>query len=222
MDELGIERASMVGSSYGGAVSVVCALDYPDRVEKLCLVGAVINDEPKHQMLLRLAATPVMGDLISPLILNSPRVMRWRLSQIYAPENAHLMTGERMLAHHRPLRAASSHRAVLKTLRKWNAGRVEREATKIGKPTLLVWGEGDADCPLEHGRRLFNSIENSRLVVFRNCGHLPQEEYPSEFVELLTDFLSRQGQPALEERPRIEDAPLPAREAEVQVSGQQS
>lgn len=219
MDELGIERASMVGSSYGGAVSAVCAMDYPERVEKLCMVGAVINDEAKHQLLLRLAATPVMGDLISPLILDSTRLMRWRMSQIYAPENAQLMTAERMLATHRPLRTANSHRAVLKTLRKWKADRVEREAVKIRKPTLLVWGEGDAECPLEHGRRLFNSIENSRLIVFTNCGHLPQEEYPDQFVELVTGFLSGEAQPVLEERVRVEQTSMPVPEAEVQLSG---
>ena len=46
LDALGIPRAIFVGSSYGGAVAATCALDYPDRVEKLILVGTVNNNRP--------------------------------------------------------------------------------------------------------------------------------------------------------------------------------
>src|SRR5829696_6790235 len=41
LDRLGIPRAIFIGSSYGGAVAATCALDCPDRVEKLILVGTV-------------------------------------------------------------------------------------------------------------------------------------------------------------------------------------
>ncbi|MCA1592700.1 MAG: alpha/beta hydrolase [Acidobacteria bacterium] len=109
MDELGIERAAVVGSSYGGAVAATCALDYPERVERLVLVDAVSNDDVKRQSLLRLGATPLLGDVASPLILGSQE-------------------------------------------------------------------------------RLHALIPHSRLIVFRDCGHMPQEERPSEFIELVVSF----------------------------------
>jgi pimeloyl-ACP methyl ester carboxylesterase len=46
MDQLEMDQAVIAGSSYGGAVAATCALDYPDRIEKLVLVGAVNNNEP--------------------------------------------------------------------------------------------------------------------------------------------------------------------------------
>ncbi|HEX8072617.1 MAG TPA: alpha/beta fold hydrolase, partial [Pyrinomonadaceae bacterium] len=91
-------------------------------------------------------------------------------------------------AHHRPLRAAATQRAALRTLRRWRAGRIEAEAHRIRQPTLLIWGEGDAEIPLRHGQRLHASIPDARLIVFRRCGHLPQEEYPREFASLIADF----------------------------------
>lgn len=188
MDALGIERAALVGSSYGGAVAATCALEYPSRVERLVLVGAVSNDEAKHQFLLRLAATPLMGDLISPLVISSPRLMKWRMRQVYAEGNTQLFTDERMRAHHLPLRTSNTQRAVLKTLRRWNASHIGREAGSIEQPTLLVWGEDDRDIPLRHGERLHALIPNSRLVVFSRCGHLPQEERPEEFAGLVAGF----------------------------------
>lgn len=189
MDALGVERAALVGSSYGGAVAATCALDYPERVERLVLVDAVINDE--RRLLLRLAALPVVGDLVSPLMLGSRRLLRSQLRKGYAPENRHLFDDGRAAAHHRPLLAAGTQRATLKTLRRWRAGRVEEEAHRITQPALLVWGEDDPEIPLARGRTLNRAMPDSRLVIFRRCGHMPMEERPREFARVLTDFLSK-------------------------------
>lgn len=189
MDELGIESASLVGSSYGGAVAATCALNYPERVERLVLVCAVSNDDPKKQLLLRLASTRLMGDVLSPLVLDSPKLMRWRMRRIYAPAaSTHLLEADRLRSQHVPLRAASTQRAVLRTLRRWSASHVTREAHRIQQPTLLVWGEDDREVPLAGGERLHALIPHSRLVVFRRCGHMPQEERPEEFAGLVAGF----------------------------------
>jgi pimeloyl-ACP methyl ester carboxylesterase len=190
MNHLKIERATLIGSSYGGAVAATCALDYADRVERLVLVDAVINDYAKRRPLLRLAALPLMGDLISPLMLGSRKLIHSQMRKGYAPENMHLFDEERMTAHHRPLLAAKTQRATLRTLRRWSAGRIEREAHRIEQPALLIWGEDDPEIPVEHGHRLFEKMKDARLVVFRHCGHMPMEEYPSEFTKVLTDFCS--------------------------------
>ena len=188
MDRLSITRAALVGSSYGGAVAATCALDDPERVDRLILVGAVANNEVKNGLLLRLAASPVVGDLLSPVLIDSRRLMQWRMKKVYAEGNAHLLDAERMSAHHRPLRAANTHRAILRTLRRWDAAQLEREAHLITQSTLLLWGEQDRDVPVLHGERLHRQIANSRLIVFRRCGHLPQEERPAEFAGLVSGF----------------------------------
>jgi pimeloyl-ACP methyl ester carboxylesterase len=192
LDTLGIEKATLVGSSYGGAIAATIALDHPDRVERLVLVDAVINDGTKNQALLRLGASPVLGDMLSPLILDTEPVMRWRMRQFYAPCNQSIFDAERMESHYRPLRAANTHRAIIKTLRHWQADRIEREAHHIKQPTLVIWGEHDLETPLKNGEKLHHLITDSRLIVFRNCGHLPQEEFPKEFAELIVDFCDEQ------------------------------
>jgi pimeloyl-ACP methyl ester carboxylesterase len=188
LDALGIERATLVGSSYGGAVAAVCALDYAERVERLALVGAVSNDDVTRRPLLRLAATPVMGELLAPVLLDARRFVKNHLRKTYAAGNGHMLDAARVTAHQRPLRAAATHRAILRTLRRWRATRIEREAARITQPTLLVWGAHDRDVPLRYGRRLHELIAGSRLFVFPDCGHLPQEERPREFVALVAGF----------------------------------
>lgn len=188
LDHYKIERATLVGSSYGGAVAAWCALERPERVERLVLVGAVSNDDVKRQRLLQLAASPIVGDLFSPLLVESFRLMRWRMKQVYAPENQRLFTPERMRAHHLPLRFAATQRAMLQTLRGWNATRIARDAHLITQPTLLLWGEHDKDVPLRDGEHLLEKIPDARLFVFRRCGHLPQEEQPAGFTYLVKNF----------------------------------
>ncbi|HZH90484.1 MAG TPA: alpha/beta hydrolase [Pyrinomonadaceae bacterium] len=193
LDALGIGRATLVGSSYGGAVAAVCALDYAARVERLVLVGAVSNDEITRRPLLRLAATPVMGELLAPVLLDARRFVKNRLRTTYAAGNGYMIDNARVAAHQRPLRAAATHRAILRTLRNWRAARIELEAARITQPTLLVWGAHDRDVPLGYGRRLHELIAHSRLYIFPDCGHLPQEERPPEFVSLVARFCGGGG-----------------------------
>jgi pimeloyl-ACP methyl ester carboxylesterase len=188
MDRLKLDKATLVGSSYGGAVAATCALDYPERVERLVMVGAVTNNEAKRQLLLRVGAIPVVGDIVVPFLVDMRWLMMWRSRKLYAKQNAHLVTKERWALRNLHLRTMNTQRAALRTLRSWDAERVERDAHKINHPTLLIWGEEDRDIPLRHGENLHQHLPNSRLIVFRNCGHLPQEEYPGEFSSLITEF----------------------------------
>jgi pimeloyl-ACP methyl ester carboxylesterase len=94
----------------------------------------------------------------------------------------------RVDARHLPLRAASTHRAIIRTVRGWDAERISRDAHLISQPTLLLWGENDREIPLADGERLHAEIAGSRLVVFLNCGHLPHEEFPEEFTNVVNDF----------------------------------
>ncbi|HEX8097569.1 MAG TPA: alpha/beta hydrolase [Pyrinomonadaceae bacterium] len=188
MDELGVGRATLVGNSYGGAVAAACALDYPERVERLVLVGAVINDEAKNQPMLRLARAPLVGNVIAPLLMDSRWVVRRRLTKIHSDFARSLFDDKRLESRHLPLKAASTQRAILHSLRRWKAERIARDAHLIRQPTLLIWGEQDTDTPLRLGEHLRGVMRDARLVVFRRCGHLPQEEYPQEFTELVTSF----------------------------------
>lgn len=187
LDHLKIEKAIIVGSSYGGAVAATCALDYPVRVERLVLVGTVNNNQPLQFKMMRVFSSRIVGDLISPLLLGSRRLLRKRMKRVYDRHEWVLDEG-RVEARHRPLRAAATHRAIIRTVRHWDADRISRDAHLISQPTLLLWGDNDPEIPLADAERLHDEIPDSRLVVFRECGHLPHEEYPKEFVEVVATF----------------------------------
>jgi pimeloyl-ACP methyl ester carboxylesterase len=153
----------------------------------LVLIGAVTNDKPKKFLLLRATSLRVLGDVLGPLLLSSRAVLRLRMKRSYH-RHARAFDEKKLASRHHTLSSANNHRAVLSTLRRWQAGYIEREAHLIQQPTLLLWGENDPEIPLSDGERLRDSMPNARLIVFRNCGHLPQEEFPQQFVQVVTGF----------------------------------
>jgi pimeloyl-ACP methyl ester carboxylesterase len=188
MDRLGIGRATIVGSSYGGAVGLTLALDYAERVEKLVLVDAVINDDATNHPIMKLAKIPGLGEVLTPFLIDSKMFMKFRMQGTLAPVNHHLITRDRIESVIRPLQSKEGHNAVLKAGRNWDANRIEKDAHLVHQPTLIIWGEEDFVIPIHNGQTLYNSILNSRFVVLKNCGHVPQEEKPELFVSLVSGF----------------------------------
>jgi len=188
MNRLGIGKATIIGSSYGGAVASTLALDYSERVEKLVLVGAIVNDEALDNAIFKIASVPLIGEILTPFILDSEWLSKTRMKKTFAPANHYLVTDERVESVNRPLKAKDAHHSVLASARNWDANRIQADAQFINQPTLLIWGENDEIIPVRNGEKLYDSILNSRLVVLKNCGHLPQEENPHSFVELVSEF----------------------------------
>jgi len=188
MNRLGIGRATLVGSSYGGAVAATIALDYPERVEKLVLVDAVCNDDVKNHPILKLASVPGIGEMVTPFLVDSKAFLRHRMHNTLAPANHHLIDDDRVNSVIRPLRAADAHRSLLMTSRNWHANRIEQDANLIKQPTLIIWGEEDTVIPIKDGYKLNQEILNSRFVVLKDCGHVPPEEKPELFTQLVTEF----------------------------------
>lgn len=188
MNRLGIGRATVVGSSYGGAVALNLTLDYPESVEKLVLVDAVCNDDLRDHPVLKLASIRGIGEVITPFLADSKTFLRFRMHGTLAKANHHLITNDRIESIRRPLHAADGHHSLLATSRNWHATRLERDAHLINQPTLIVWGEEDTVIPIKNGYKLHEEILNSRMVVLKDCGHIPQEEKSELFAELVTEF----------------------------------
>ena len=188
MNLLGIGRATIIGSSYGGAVAATLALDYTERVEKLVLIDTVCNDSLKNHPVLKLASIPGVGEALAPFLIDSRTYQRHRMRGTLSPANHDLITDERVEGILRPLTAADAHHSLLATSRNWHADRIEQDAYLINQPTLIIWGEDDRVIPVDDGYKLHESILNSRFVILRDCGHVPQEEKSDLFTELVSEF----------------------------------
>ena len=59
----------------------------------------------------------------------------------------------------------------------------------IKNRTLIIWGENDEWIPLESGYKFRKDLSNSTLVIFPECGHIPQEEKPELTAKTIIDFI---------------------------------
>jgi pimeloyl-ACP methyl ester carboxylesterase len=134
-----------------------------------------------------LSSVPLIGDIATPLFLGSNWILRKRTEEVYR-RLGYPVDERKLAARHHLLATSATHRAMIRTVRRWSANRISREASLIQSPTLLVWGDQDTHIPVSEAFRLREAIPNSRLIVFRHCGHLPPAEAPGQFVDVVANF----------------------------------
>lgn len=192
MDNLGIEKATLVGNSYGGAISMACALKYPQRVQRLVLLAPAHNNRVLKRGIRygdKIIKIKTLADIMGSFFFGSGQVVNYYIKRMFY--NQDLATPDVHEAYHRVLRTANLQHAALMTFRQWRLDWIEREMSEILAPTLIVWGEQDWALPVEWGTEIHFAIPHSEFIVIPQCGHLPQEEYPKDTCQLIVDFCDR-------------------------------
>ncbi|WP_432842383.1 alpha/beta fold hydrolase [Dactylosporangium sp. CA-092794] len=183
LDALGLERVSVVGNSFGGALALALAHEHPDRVAKLVLMGSVGLSFP-----LTPGLDAVWG--FEP----SPAGMR-RLMELFVYDPAGLTDELAELRYRAATRpgVAESFAAMFPAPRqRWvDALALDEEQVRgLRHETLVVHGRDDRVIPLAVSLRLASLIERSDLHVFGRCGHWVQIEAHERFTRLVGDFLA--------------------------------
>jgi 2-hydroxy-6-oxo-octa-2,4-dienoate hydrolase len=183
-DALGLERASLVGNSFGGALALQVAARHPERVDRLALMGSVGVPFPITEGL-----DAVWG--YEPSVENMQRLLGLFA---YSPE----LGSDTELAQVR-YRASiepgfqESFAAMFPAPRqRWVDAMVTADADLAALPheTLIVHGREDRVIPLSNSLRLMELIPRAQLHVFGRCGHWTQIEWSAAFARILGDFLA--------------------------------
>ncbi len=188
MDSLGIERAILVGNSAGGTVALRSALARPERVQAVVAVDAAVYVGGGAPAWIRpLLQTPQMRHLGPLLVRRIATDGNQLIRQAWHdPDKIDAATWE---GYRKPLRAENWDRALWElTLSSRDSDLADR-LNEITMPVLVLTGDDDRLVPTEQSVRLARELPNSRLVIFANCGHLPQEECPQDFLKAFIEAL---------------------------------
>ena len=189
LEHLNIEKAWLCGNSMGGEVALNVALANPERVSGLILVDSAGVEVPGSGSLAPgYLLFPVVGRLLIALSLTSDKLVREGLEKSFYDHAK--VTPDRLANYYRPLKTRGGQLAALRARTQWGIFPVESELGKIKVPTLILWGAQDQLIPLAAGNKLSSLIKDSKLVVFDNCGHLPQEEMPARTVDEIIKFIA--------------------------------
>ena len=185
LDALGIQRAHFVGNSMGGQVAMKLAIEAPDRVDKLVVIGS----------------NPVSYSLFMPMPLEgikhiasyyradggpSLEKMRRLMQTILFDQS--FLTEEAVLERY----TASIEPQVIELMTKFpppGNQDLSGELHLIKSPTLVIWGADDRFGALDVGLLLTRRIPDARMHIFNRCGHWAQVEHADEFNRLVIDFL---------------------------------
>jgi pimeloyl-ACP methyl ester carboxylesterase len=193
---LGHERATFVGQSLGGGVAMQLAYQFPERCERLVLVGSGGLGREVN-LLLRALTFPgveyVFPVVCSPMLRETgDRAASWlrRVGLRAAP------VVEEIWRSYSSLAEADTRRAFFRTLHSvidlggQAVSATDRLYLASQVPTLIVWGAEDPLIPVSHAVAAHEAMPGSRLVIFEHVGHFPHCEDPDRFVRVLVDFIT--------------------------------
>jgi pimeloyl-ACP methyl ester carboxylesterase len=192
---LEIYKVTVVGHSLGGGVAAQFAYQFPDRCERLILVGSG-GVGRSVSPLLRVAAIPGI-EFLMPLFGLPPvrSASRFVADILERFDTALGRDTEEVLAVFDSLPDTNARRAILRTLRSgvdWRGQVItmlDRAYMAEGVPTLIIWGRRDAIIPLGHGRLAQAAMPGSELEIFDEAGHFPHHTDPGRFVRVVSEFV---------------------------------
>jgi len=184
-----VERAVLVGHSAGGATAVLSALRYPERVEALVLVDAAIYVQGSTPSWLRPFLTTPQMRRLGPLLVRS--IVGWGQAVISRAWNdPDRITPELLSGYKKPLQAENWDRALWELVLASHPLGLDEQLGEIWVPALVITGDNDLVVPTDQSVRLAGELPDAELVVIPDCGHVPQEERPAEFLLAVTDFVA--------------------------------
>jgi pimeloyl-ACP methyl ester carboxylesterase len=190
MKALDISKASLIGTSAGGGVALTIALNFPELVDRLILVGSAGLGK-EINFLLRISTFPGLGRLLS-----SPSKSGVAMLCKQAVYDSNLITDEIVKEFYQMATIPGASEATLNVGRsnfniwgQFHQSITERLGTIVA-PTLIVWGRQDPMVPVTHAQNAAKIIPNARLEIIEECGHWSSIEHPQKFNQLVSGFLS--------------------------------
>ncbi|GAA1933383.1 alpha/beta fold hydrolase [Nocardioides hwasunensis] len=207
MTVLGIDTATVVGHSFGGGVAMQFAYQFPERTERLVLVGSG-GLGPEVTPAIRAITTPgfhqVMGALAVPGVRHATTAALKLLSRSGV---RHLRDLDEVAAIYDSLQDARTRAAIRHVVRAvvdWKGQIItmaDRAYLTEAMPMCVVWGADDQVIPVAHASNAGTLAPSARVEIIPDAGHFPHKDHPERFVRIVRDFI-RTTEPSRHDRER--------------------
>jgi pimeloyl-ACP methyl ester carboxylesterase len=196
MDELGIERAHLVGNSMGGRVAIEIGLEAPQRVAALGLLCPAVAWVKRGLHPIVRLLRPEFGLLPHGFSRSMVASQFWSIfynRNVIDPAVGDLMVDEFRRIYH----SAGARYAFLASARNiyleapFGRGGFYPRLAQLEPPALFVWGSHDRLVPPAFGRHVARWLPGAEQVTISCCGHVPQVECPEDTNRLLLKFFAR-------------------------------
>ncbi len=184
--KLQVSRPILVAQSWSGSVALSYALQYPDDLSGIVLLGGMAYDTGGSKLIYRLAQVPIVG---SALRLVFKDTCGWwvekQLRNAFIPDDAPQPYVDRFLSSTlrlSQLKAAARDEVTINPTLK----RISRRYGSINLPVIIVTGDHDMTVsPQQNSYPLHKAIPASRLIVVHNAGHELGFTRPQEVMKAI-------------------------------------
>jgi pimeloyl-ACP methyl ester carboxylesterase len=188
---------TVAGHSFGGGITLELALGMGDRPVASRIRNIVLLDSIAYRQRLpaffTLLKMPMLAELGMALVPPEVQASEALATAYHDPSK---VSPETVAAYAGPLHSPAAKYALMETINSLVPPDIDTLAERyktLRLPTLVVWCDADRVVPLAFGKRLGEDIPSAELTVLSDCGHLPQEEKPSETGHIIQAFLARHG-----------------------------
>jgi pimeloyl-ACP methyl ester carboxylesterase len=181
MDQLGIEKAPLVGHSMGGTVSLMTALAFPERISKVTIIGSPIVGS-SLAFPLKLAGYRFNASLL----FHAFGLFRWFMSRIGSPMISKHPDFSKMMDDDLSKLTLESFLRSIASLRKTD---LRPELHRIQIPVMGMFGDQDNIVNPKQWQPLSTGVSHARIERFPKAGHFIMLDNPESFHEKLISFL---------------------------------
>ena len=197
LDELGIERANIIGASMGGEIAQLVAINHPDKVASLTCIMSTSGEKE----------LPASSDKVNKLLMQPSGSIENKIAlyEVYTHPN-HFNRDEFLeLATKLTERNRDPSGFIRQIIAKAVAEPRVEKLKQITIPALIIHGDYDPVFPVEHGKRLAEVIPNAQLVEIPELGHtLPNKMCKTIANNITTFYRNILGEDSVNEsRPKI-------------------
>ena len=188
LESLGLEQVHILGNSMGGHSAVALALQQPQRVDKLVLMGGGTGGVSPY------APMPTEGIKLLQGLYRDPSIENLKKMMAVFVFDSSDLTEELFQTRLDNMLGRRDHLENFVKSLEANPRQFPDFGPRLGSiqsPTLIIWGRNDRFVPMDTGLRLVAGIPQSELHVFNQCGHWAQWEHAPRFNRMVLDFLQQ-------------------------------
>ena len=188
LDRLQVPPVVVAGNSFGGQLAWELAVARPARVSRLILVDAAGYPRQSSSVPIgfRLAQVPALAPLMARLLPR--RMIESSVQNVYGDPTR--VTDELVERYYQLTLRAGNRQALVQRFQQAPAGDSQALIRQVRQPTLILWGGRDGLIAPANAERFKADIAGSRLVIFEQLGHVPQEEDPALTLPVVQGFLA--------------------------------
>jgi len=179
-DALHMDRVVVVGNSFGAAVAIQFANDYPDVVSHLVLVNG------GYMPVIR---GPVRKFMALPIV---NRGFRWLIRRLtFSPQTLKRSFVDPSILPAGFFDTIQGNALAYSNISFDTVMNGSAPLVKPSVPTLLLWGAQDGLAPLKQAQSLQRWLPDSTLITINGSGHMPQVERPEEFTVAIQGLIKK-------------------------------